>query len=105
MNAPLVQFMQVWQYRLRILRPKHNDLATCKGYIHLLPIERIVPDTIAFCQAVEEPLGIKGRDVGGAAGGDDDGGDGINMFTAICTDKQFINHDTLIVINLSAYPS
>ena len=106
MDAPFVQLMQVRQYRLRILRPKHNDLATRKGHIHfLLSVERIIPDAIAFCQAVEEPLRVKGRDIGGTAGGDDDGGDGINAFTAICNGKQFINHDTLIVINLLTYPS
>lgn len=92
MDASFVQLMQVRQYRLRILRPKYNDLATCKGYIHLLPIERIVPDTIAFCQAVEEPLCVKGRYIGGAASGDDDGGDGLNILLFICMDICFSFH-------------
>ena len=82
--------MQVRQYRLRILRPKHNDLATRKGHIHLLSVKRIVPGAIAFCQAVEKPLRIKGRDVGRAAGGDDDGGDGLYAFTVICNDRVFV---------------
>ena len=85
MNTPFIQFMQIRKYRSRILRPKHNDLATRERNIHLLTVERIVPNTIPFCQAVEEPLGIKGRNIGGATGGNDDGGDGLYLLTEICS--------------------
>lgn len=42
-----------------ILCPKNNDLTFTERDIHFLLIERIVPSTIALCQAVEKPLGIK----------------------------------------------
>ena len=39
--------------------------------IHRLPVERIIPYTIPFSQAVKEPFGIKGRYIRRAAGGND----------------------------------
>ena len=40
----------------------------------LLLIEGICPDAISFTQPAQEPVGVERRDVGGATGGDDDGG-------------------------------
>ena len=89
MNAPLVQFMQVRQYRFWILRPKHNNLTMRERYIYLLPIERIIPHAIPLPQAVEEPLGVKGRDIRGAAGGYDDGGGSFNLDSSIYMNLNF----------------
>ena len=104
MDAPFVQLMQIRQYRLRILCPKHNDFTSRKRHIHFLPVKRIVPNAIALCQTIEEPLGIKGRDVRRTAGGDDYRGYGFNTLAGISNDRQFINHDILIIIVLLVYP-
>ena len=90
-NTSLVQLMQIRKYRLRILRPKHNDLTMCKRHVHfLLSVERIVPDTIAFLQPGEEPVGVKGRDVRRTTGRDDDGSGGFYTLVSICPYLQFI---------------
>lgn len=60
MNAHFIQYMKIGHYWFWVLCPKHNNSTLTERDIHLLLIERIVPSTIAFCQAVEKPLGIKG---------------------------------------------
>ena len=60
MNAHFIQYMKIGHYWFGVLCPKHNNSTLTERDIHLLLIERIVPSTITFCQAVEKPLGVKG---------------------------------------------
>ena len=63
MDTPPIQLMQIRQYQLRVLCPKHDCLTPLKRHIHLPPIKRIIPNTIPLGQTIKEPLGIKGRNI------------------------------------------
>ena len=94
---PTILFMKIRKHRFRILCSKHNDLAMRKRHMHLPPIEKVVPDTIALCQTIEEPLGIKSWDVRRATGGDDDWGEGFNISTCVCL-NDYLPHALSITI-------
>lgn len=67
--------------------------------MHLPPIEKVVPDTIALCQTIEEPLGIKSWDVRRTAGGNDYRGYGFNIYTNACMNG-YLSH----ALNISISP-
>ena len=89
MNPHLIQYMKIGHYRLGILCPKYEDLALTERDIHLLLIEWIIPSTVAFCQAVEEPLGKKSWYICRAAGGNDDRCSCLNLLANIVRDYDF----------------
>ena len=94
MNPHLVQYMKIRHYWFGILRPKHNGLALTERYIHLLLIERIIPSTITFSQAVEKPLGIKGWYISRAAGRDNNRCCRLYLFASIaCNDVLICLHN------------
>ena len=76
-DSSLVQFGQKRNYRRGIFCPKNYELAVFQRNIHRLLVERIVPNAISRLQTVEKPFGKKGRNVGRARGGNNDGSSGI----------------------------
>lgn len=99
--SSFVQNMQVWHYWLGILSPKHHELALVKRHIHwLLWVERIVPNAIARLQTVEKPFCVKGRNVGRARSGDDDGGCGFVLYAEVVGDGIFIFSHCIFVLKI-----
>ena len=41
-----------------------------------MPVKRVVPQRVTGFEAIDKPIGVKGGDVGWAAGGEDEGGRG-----------------------------
>lgn len=81
--------MKIGHYWFGVFCPEHDDLTLTERDIHLLLVEWIVPSAIAFCQAVEEPLGIKGWYICRAAGGNDDRCSCFNLLANIVRDYDF----------------
>ena len=92
--------MKVRHYRLGIFCPKYNNSTLTERDIHLLLIERIVPGTIAFCQAVKKPLGIKGRYISRATSRDNYRGCSLNLLSNIVRDYNFIYwHNVSLILH------
>lgn len=68
---------------------KNNDLTFTERDIHFLLIEWIVPGTIALCQAVEKPLGIKGWYVGRATSRNNYWGCSLNLLSNLVRNYNF----------------
>ena len=57
--------------RARVLRPENNEARILIGHVGFLPIEGIGPNGITSFEAFEEPVGVKGGNVGTPACGND----------------------------------
>lgn len=91
-DTPLIQLMQQRNQRTRVLCPEHHHPTVLERHVGWLLVERVVPHAVARPQTVDEPLGIEGGNIGGATGGEDDGGGGFNEFAGLYFYGEFIEH-------------
>ena len=66
-NVSFLQFVQMRQQRLRVLRPEHDEPAFLKRHETFHTVEWIGPSGITNLQPVEKPIGIECRNVRAAA--------------------------------------
>lgn len=82
--ASAVEFGEVRNEGRGIFAPEDDDSRPLEGDAHGPLVEWVAPKCVTFPQAVNEPLGIEGRDVRRPARRDDDGGLGGDGFIGCC---------------------
>ena len=82
--APAVELGEVGNEWRGIFAPEDDDSRPLEGDAHRPLVEWVAPKCVAFPQAVDEPVGVEGRDVRRPARRDDDGGLGGDGFIGCC---------------------